>query len=195
MPYVAEQDVTLSRSIAVGTDPEGNEYHETESFVAPEGSVVNEDDLAPELRERVESGDDDRLSSLLRHVSESEAAKIRAEQEGGYARVPEHEAEAEVLYQDGQDVLSRDEVAELNQYGDPPAAEAEGVDLSEGREPEDAERLRSTEVDARRRGEAEAPPANPAAEDAGATVPKSRTKKSDSKGQAGAGPDSSEKSS
>lgn len=174
MPYVAEKDATLPREIARGSDPEGNEYTETESVVYPAGSVIQDDDLAPNVRERLESGDDDHLSSLVRHVSEKEAQKILAERSEGLAVAPEHEAEAEVLYQDGQDVLTREEVVETNPNGDPPDAVEEAPDLSEGREADD-ESIRSTEVDKRRRGKGKAPESKAAAKPS----KKSRAKKKD----------------
>ena len=164
MPYVAEKDVNLPRVIARGTDPEGNEFTETESVVYAQGAVIQDDDIADDVRERLESGDDDHLSSLVSHVSESEAQDLLAQQGGGPV-APEHEAEAEVLYQDGQDVLTREEVVESNPNGDPPAVEEEVPDMSEGRDSEDPESIRSTEVDAERRGEGEAPEPVPAAEE------------------------------
>ena len=112
----------------------------------------------------MESGDNDHLNSLVRHVSESEAQRIVAEQSGGTVVAPEHEAEAEVLYQDGKDVLTREEVIESNPNGDPVAVEEDVPDLTEEREPED-EGLRSTEVDAKRRGDGDAPKPVPPAED------------------------------
>jgi hypothetical protein len=158
MPYVAEQDVTAPRVIATGRDVDGNEFYETESVPYPEGAVIDDDQLTPELRERLEDGDDERLSSLFRHVSESEADRLREEQAAGTAVPPEHEAEAEALAQDGRDVMTREEVVELNPNGDPPVVEEEAPDLSEGREAKGEEGdIRVHEVDEARRGDAPAP--------------------------------------
>lgn len=169
MPYVAEADVTLPRTIAVGQAPDGSEYQETESVTYGKGQVIDDDQVTSDVRRRVDDGDD-HLSSLVRHVSDSEAKKIRDEQAGRTARVPEHEAEAEVFHQNGDDVLTRKEVVDLNQYGDPPVVEEETPDLSEGREAEGEEGdIRVHEVDDRRRGDAPAPEGREAASERGSS--------------------------
>lgn len=167
MPYVIEQDTNLPRVIAAGTGADGTEYQETESVVYPAGAVVFEKDIAPSMLDRLESGDEDHLSRIARHVSEDEAQSLLAEQRGGEAVIPEHEAEAEVLYQDGKDVLTKSEVVDLNLNGDVVAEEEEVIDASEEREPEDPDSLNSEEVDAKRRGDAPAPEPVPAAETPG----------------------------
>lgn len=178
MPYVIENDTTLPRVVASGTDSDGNEYSETERVSYSTGQVVYEDDIAPDFLERLESGDNEHLQSLVKHVSESEAQRLLAEQGGSDVVAPEHEAEAEVLSQDGKDVLTREEVVESNPNGDVVAEEEEEPDLSEGREPEDDETIRSTEVDKERRGEGDAPEPKPAAKE---KSKRSRSKKSDDK--------------
>src|SRR3954469_16781207 len=101
MPYLAESDTTLPRVAASGTDAQGNEYSETESVVYPAGSIVYEDDIAPETVDRLEGGKDEHLSSLLTHISGDEARKLEAERAEQGPIAPEHEAEAEVLATDG----------------------------------------------------------------------------------------------
>ncbi len=111
MPYKVEDDTTLPRVLASGQDADGNEYVETESVVYRRGQVVYEDDLAPSVLDRLEEGDS-HLDSLLTHVSESEAEEIRSASAAGVA-VPEHEAEAEVLRQDGKEVAGKEEKIEI----------------------------------------------------------------------------------
>jgi hypothetical protein len=136
VPYVAEQDVTVPRVIASGQNADGSTFYETDSVTYGEGAVVSDDQIAPDVLDRLESGDDEHLSSLLRHVSESEAKEIRASQAEAQGIAPEHEAEAEVLRQDGRDVLDRDQVIESNPNGDPEgadeAATSSGSGSSEG---------------------------------------------------------------
>lgn len=175
MPVLIEQDTNLPRVVASGTDPSGVEYSETESVVYRKGQVVYEDDLTPETVEALESGDED-LSRVARVISESEAEEIEAKQAGVEPVAPEHEAEAEVLSQDGKDVLTREEVVESNPNGDVEPVEEEEVDLTEGREAEDPESIRIKEVDAERRGDKPAPKAKPAAGESKAkAAPKKRT--------------------
>lgn len=166
MPYVIEKDTNLPRVIASGTGADGSSFEETESVPYPAGAVVFEKDIAPGMLERLESGDEDHLATIARHVSESEAQDILAERSGSVAVVAEHEAEAEVLYQDGKDVLTKSEVVDLNLNGDPAAEEEVIDDITEEREPENPDSLNSEEVDAKRRGSGEAPEPIPAAEDA-----------------------------
>jgi hypothetical protein len=165
MPVQIVQDTNLPRVIASGTDPDGVEYRETESVVYAAGQVVYEDDLTDEVLEALEDGDES-LSQVAKVISEEEADRILAEQAGvQQAVVPEHEAEAEVFAQDGKDVVTREEQVALNPNGDVVADEVEVPDLSEGREAEDADSIRSKEVDAKRRGDSPAPDALPAAEE------------------------------
>lgn len=174
MPYVAEQDVTVPRVIATGVDPEGREYQETESVVYPAGAVIDDDQIAPVTQQALDDGDE-HASSLLRHVSDSEADKIRAAQAAG-AVAPEHEAEAEVFSQEGKDVLTRDEVTSSNPNGDPPPAVPEVDDPTEGREAADPEGLRVQEVDDSRRGDSPAPEAKAPKTEKVAPKPKSRSR-------------------
>lgn len=138
MPYLIEQDTNLPRVIARGTNSEGDEFVETESVVHAEGDVVYEDDIAPAMLERLESGEEDHLSRIAKHISEEEAENIIAERNASAPLVPEHEAEAEVFKQDGQEVLSMEEKAESNPNGDYPQDEesAEGTP-DEGEQLED----------------------------------------------------------
>ncbi len=177
MPVLIEQDTNLPRVVASGTDPNGVEYTETESVVYRKGQVVYEDDLTDAVVEALESGDED-LSRVARVISESEAEEIEAQQAGVEPVAPEHEAEAEVLAQDGKDVLTHEEVVESNPNGDVEPVEEEEVDLTEGREAEDAESIRIKEVDAKRRGDKPAPKAKAAAGESkakAAAAPKKRT--------------------
>jgi hypothetical protein len=178
MPYVVLKDTSVPRVIASGTDAEGREYVEEESATYGTGTVLGDEDVSPSVRERLDDGDE-HLGSLLKHVSDSEAEKLRAEQAQSQPRIPEHEAEAEVLAQDGQDVLTRDEVTELNLNGDPEAAEEVEDDASEGREAEDPDAVRIKEVDDRRRGDADAPKAKSAAKESGSKK-RSRSQKAES---------------
>lgn len=130
MPYKVEADTTLPRVIASGRDPEGNEYRETESASYSEGQVVYEEDLAPDIVERLEGGDE-HLSNLLTHISDDEAEKLRAAAAAGEPIAPEHEAEAEVLRQDGKEVLTRDEIVGANVTEDGPGSDLEGLTKAE----------------------------------------------------------------
>lgn len=185
MPYQAQADTSVPRVIARGEDAEGNEYVETESVVRVRGEVIDDSEIAPDVLERLENGDDDRLSGLLKQVSESEAKKIREEQGlEGVAVAPEHEAEAEVLAESGKDVLTHEEVVESNPNGDVPAEEEEEDDPSEGREAREEDDPRIHEVDEKRRGDAPAPEPRPAAKE---SKSRSKAKAKDSGSEEGQG--------
>jgi hypothetical protein len=161
MPYYIEKDTNLKRVVAEGVDNSGNPFRETESVVYPTGAVVYEQDIAPETLDRLKNGDNDHLNSLVSYIDEDEAAKILAERGQTPPVAPEHEAEAEVLHQDGKAVLTREEVTESNPNGD--ALQAEDVldeevakQDEEGRASADPDSLRVTEIDDKRRGDAAA---------------------------------------
>lgn len=72
MPYEVLADTSIPKVIAIGTG--GHEIRE--SIVHAAGDVIGDDAVAPEIKERLEDGDD-RTSRLLRHVSQDEAADIQ----------------------------------------------------------------------------------------------------------------------
>lgn len=118
MPYEVLADTSVPKVVAKGTDPETNEVfemRESKSYAA--GDVIGDDAVAPDVKEKLEDGDE-RVSSLLRHISSAEAARLLKQGSPGL-----------------QEVSVRDETptdpnphvpesAEVSQYQEPVSVEA-----------------------------------------------------------------------
>ena len=116
--YKVKQDITIPRAVA-SEEHDGKTYYQNESVTYGAGDYVLEEDISPEVLERVE-GMDDFLESADRDEAEN---ALRAG--AGYATlVAEHSNEAFILDQYGHTVVPREQVVELAAAGAEASAKA-----------------------------------------------------------------------
>lgn len=109
--YRMKADVSLPRAIReVETLAGGEKVYETEGRNYAAGAVVLARDISPTVVEKIENGE---LDHLLEEVSMEDAETVLGKTSvPTYA--PEHEAERVVLEEAGNNVLSKEEIVQLN---------------------------------------------------------------------------------
>lgn len=112
--YKALKDVSVPKALyEIGESVTGEKVYETEGRIYKAGEYVLADDIAPNIRERIESGD---LDDLLEEADLDEAqAAIAAVAVGVF--VPEHSVEHLALVEAGHKVVDRETAIELRSLG------------------------------------------------------------------------------
>lgn len=143
--YKVKQDVSIPRAVRqIDELPDGTKTYETEGRTYAAGDYVLEEDISPDVLERLqESGQmDDFLESASREDAEN-AMRV-----GSYGTfIAEHSAEAYILDQYGHTVVPRDQVVELAAAGAEDEASAMEEAKSDGADERDLPGLPEDEVD------------------------------------------------
>lgn len=176
--YKVKQDISLPRAVReVDELPDGTKVYETEGHNYGVGSYVLEEDISPDVLERLqESG---KLDDFLESVGRDEAEAAMRAQAGYGTFVAQHSAEAFILDQYGHTVVPREQAVELAAAGSDAVSEAVEEAKQDDADKRNLPGLPEEEVD-EEQVPAEMPPGIPvgeaAAEAKGAGKRKARTR-------------------